>query len=66
MCSRPTIGQPGDLDFGGLTTSLHWEDRTARAHEALDRFLNDELSHIEVERRLEAGDPGPNHCQSRT
>ena len=52
-----SIGQPGDLDFGGLTTSLHWEDRTVRAQEALDRFLNDELSHLEVERRLEAGDP---------
>jgi nucleotide-binding universal stress UspA family protein len=52
-----TIGQPGDLVFGGVATSLHWEDRTARAQEALDRFLSDELSDIEVERRLEAGDP---------
>jgi nucleotide-binding universal stress UspA family protein len=52
-----TMGRSGDLDFGGLTTSLHWEERTGRAQEALDRFLEDELSHIKVDRRLEAGDP---------
>jgi nucleotide-binding universal stress UspA family protein len=52
-----TIGQPGDLDFGGLTTSLQWEDRTARTQELLDRFLAEELSSLSVTRKLETGDP---------
>jgi len=52
-----TIGQPGDLDFGGLATSLQWEDRTARAQELLDGFLLDEVGLSNVERRLETGDP---------
>lgn len=52
-----TIGQPGDLDFGGLATSLQWEDRTARTQELLDKFLAEELGFLEVERRLETGDP---------
>ena len=52
-----TIGQPGDLDFGGLATSLQWEDRVEHAHEMLDGFLKKELSHLNVERRFETGDP---------
>jgi nucleotide-binding universal stress UspA family protein len=52
-----TIGQPGDLDFGGLATSLQWEDRTARTQELLDRFLAEELSFLSVTRKLEHGDP---------
>jgi nucleotide-binding universal stress UspA family protein len=52
-----TIGQPGDLDFGGLATSLQWEDRTARTQELLDRFLAEELSFLSVTRKLENGDP---------
>lgn len=51
------IGQPGDLDFGGLATSLQWEDRAARAQELLDGFLLGELKDFDVERRLETGDP---------
>lgn len=51
------IGQPGDLDFGGLATSLQWEDRAAAAQDMLDRFLAEELSGFDVERRLEIGDP---------
>ena len=52
-----TIGQPGDLDFGGLATSLQWEDRTARTQELLDHFLVEELSFLPVARKLETGDP---------
>jgi len=52
-----TIGQPGDLDFGGLATSLQWEDRTARTQELLDGFLAEELSFLPVTRMLENGDP---------
>lgn len=52
-----TIGQPGDLDFGGLAASLQWEDRTARAQELLDNFLKEELAILSPERRLETGDP---------
>lgn len=52
-----TIGQPGDLDFGGLATSLQWEDRAARTQELLASFLKDELAILNVERRLETGDP---------
>jgi nucleotide-binding universal stress UspA family protein len=52
-----TIGQPGDLDFGGLATSLQWEDRSARTQELLDGFLKEELAILKVERRLETGDP---------
>jgi nucleotide-binding universal stress UspA family protein len=52
-----TIGQPGDLDFGGLATSLQWEDRTARTQELLDSFLVEELSLLPVTRKLETGDP---------
>jgi nucleotide-binding universal stress UspA family protein len=52
-----TIGQPGDLDFGGLATSLQWEDRVEHAQEKLDTFLKQELSSVSVERRFEIGDP---------
>ena len=52
-----TIGQPGDLDFGGLATSLQWEDRTERTRELLNGFLADELAYLDVERVLENGDP---------
>jgi nucleotide-binding universal stress UspA family protein len=52
-----TIGQPGDLDFGGFATSLQWEDRTARTQELLDHFLVEELSLLPVTRILENGDP---------
>ena len=52
-----TIGQPGDLDFGGLAAALQWEDRAARAQELLDGFLAEELSTFDVERRMETGDP---------
>jgi nucleotide-binding universal stress UspA family protein len=52
-----TIGQPGDLDFGGLATSLQWEDRTARAQQLLDDFGAPEVAHLNVARRLESGDP---------
>jgi nucleotide-binding universal stress UspA family protein len=52
-----TIGQPGDLDFGGLAASLQWEDRVERAQAMLDEFLKQELSFLNVERRLETGDP---------
>jgi nucleotide-binding universal stress UspA family protein len=52
-----TIGQPGDLDFGGISSSLQWEDRAARAKELLDNFLAAEFGSLNVERRLETGDP---------
>jgi nucleotide-binding universal stress UspA family protein len=52
-----TIGQPGDLDFGGLAASLQWEDRVERAQAMLDGFLKEELGYLNVERRLETGDP---------
>lgn len=52
-----TIGQPGDLDFGGLATSLQWEDRTERTRELLNGYLKDELAYLDVERLLENGDP---------
>jgi nucleotide-binding universal stress UspA family protein len=52
-----TIGQPGDLDFGGLALSAHWEDRLARSQELLDRFMDDQ-QFLNIERRLETGDPG--------
>jgi nucleotide-binding universal stress UspA family protein len=51
-----TIGQPGDLTFGGLGSSFPWEDRTARAKELLDNFLAPEFAGLNVERRLETGD----------
>jgi len=51
-----TIGQPGDLDFGALTTSLHLEDRLARSQELLDRFMADD-QFLTIHRRLETGDP---------
>ena len=50
-------GQPGDLDFGGLATSLQWQDRERRARQMLDDFLADELRPYDVERRMETGDP---------
>jgi nucleotide-binding universal stress UspA family protein len=52
-----TIGQPGDLDFGGLATSLQWEDRSARARQLLDDFGAPDMNVLNVTRRLEAGDP---------
>ena len=51
-----TIGQPGDLDFGGLATSVHWEDRIARSQVLLDRYMDDQ-QFLNIERRLETGDP---------
>lgn len=51
-----TIGQPGDLDFGGLGV-LHMEDRLTRAQHLIDTCLADELRYLNVERRLETGDP---------
>jgi nucleotide-binding universal stress UspA family protein len=51
-----TIGQPGDLDFGGLAV-LQMEDRLTRAQQLIDTFLADELKYSNVERRLETGDP---------
>ena len=51
------LGQPGDLDFGGLGASLQWEDRTTRAQYSLDHFLQEEFQYLQVERRLEVGDP---------
>jgi nucleotide-binding universal stress UspA family protein len=51
-----TLGQPGDLDFGGLATSLQWEHRTERAQEMLNEFQKEEFASLNVERRLEAGD----------
>jgi nucleotide-binding universal stress UspA family protein len=50
-----TIGQPGDLDFGGLGV-LHLDNRISRAQHLLDTFLADELDYLNVERRLETGD----------
>ena len=51
-----TIGQPGDLDFGALTTSLHLEDRMMRSQDLLDRFMAEE-QFLTIDRRLETGDP---------
>ena len=50
-----TIGQPGDLDFGGLATSIQWEDRLVRSQSFLDCFMA-EQDCLSIERRLEAGD----------
>ena len=52
-----TIGQPGDLDFGGLAASLQWEERMARAEDMIRTFLDVDLGRFEVERRVETGDP---------
>jgi nucleotide-binding universal stress UspA family protein len=52
-----TIGQPGDLDFGGLASSLQWEDRVQHAREMLDNFLKEEFASPNVVRRFETGDP---------
>jgi nucleotide-binding universal stress UspA family protein len=53
-----TIGQPGDLNFGGLA-ALQYEDREARAEEMLRAFQSEELGNLtSVERRVETGDPG--------
>lgn len=51
-----TIGQPGDLDFGGLATSVQWDERLARSRQLLDRFMADE-GFLTIERKLETGDP---------
>ena len=52
-----TIGQPGDLNFGGLA-ALQVEDRQAHAEEMLRGFPDEELSAFtNVERRVELGDP---------
>ncbi|HYP08174.1 MAG TPA: universal stress protein [Bryobacteraceae bacterium] len=48
---------PGDLDFGALSTSTYAEDRAATAEEHLQNFVVEELSGLEVERRVELGDP---------
>jgi len=52
-----TMGQPGDLDFGGMVASLQWEDRIARTQELLNHYLESELGFLNVQRRLETGDP---------
>lgn len=51
-----TIGQPGDLDFGGLATSVDWESRLTRSQRLLDQFMADE-QFLSIERMLETGDP---------
>jgi nucleotide-binding universal stress UspA family protein len=54
-----TVGQPGYMEFGGLASSLQWEDRNARAQEALDEFQREHFrtGAVKVEKRLEVSDP---------
>jgi nucleotide-binding universal stress UspA family protein len=48
---------PGDLDFGALTASMYGEDRAASVQAILDKFMAEEFEALQVERRVEAGDP---------
>lgn len=50
------FGEPGDIEFGALASSVYWEDRAARTRQFLDNFLAEELAHIDAERRVETGD----------
>lgn len=53
-----TIGQPGDLNFGGIG-ALQDEDRQQRAEALLQSFQSEELDHLaNVGRRVETGDAG--------
>jgi nucleotide-binding universal stress UspA family protein len=52
-----TVGQPGDIDFGSLASSL--QGRNRRAKEALEQFRDEGFptGAVSLETRLETGDP---------
>jgi nucleotide-binding universal stress UspA family protein len=52
-----TAAHAGDIDFGALAYEIQTAEKTQHYRKVLDPFLADEMKYLEVERRLEQGDP---------
>jgi nucleotide-binding universal stress UspA family protein len=56
VLENPT-GYPGDLDFGALSTAMNVDDRTSSAKDLLVKFAAEAFPSLDVEARVETGDP---------